>query len=220
MRYLFRIALPILGLLVVLLIPFLAFGAQFELWAERWRQQPPGPAATFGLMVGLLSTDILLPIPSSAVSTLAGGELGWQLGTAASWLGMTLGAILGFVLARRWGRGFAAWMSSDEDLERMQHATRRYGGAALVLARGVPLLAEASVLLFGAHGMAWRQFLPPILLSNLGIALAYSVFGDIARQHEWLPLALGVAVGLPVLLAVVMRRWLPEPDAESTSRPD
>ena len=209
MRYLIRISLPILGLLVALLIPFLLFGPQIERWAERWQEQPPGKPTSFALIVLLLSTDILLPIPSSAVSTLAGGQLGWLLGTLASWLGMTLGAALGFVLARRWGRGFAGRMSSEEDLARMHRATVNYGGAALVLARGVPLLAEASVLLFGAHGMSWRQFLPPVLLSNLGIALAYSVFGDIAERHQWLPLALGVAIGLPILLAVVMRRWLP-----------
>ena len=208
MNYLLRISLPILGLLVVLLIPFLVFGPQLERWLEGLQENPPSRAAAFGWIVGLLSTDVLLPIPSSAVSTLAGGELGWFLGGLASWLGMTLGAALGFLLARKWGQGFARRLSSDVDLERMQGATARYGSAALVLARGVPLLAEASVLLFGAHGMSWRQFFPPILLSNLGIALAYSVFGDIAKQYQWLPLALGVAVGLPVLLAVVMRKVL------------
>ena len=74
-------------------------------------------------------------------------------------------------------------------------------------------LGIVSVLLFGAHGMSWRQFLPPVALSNLGIALAYSMFGDIAKQHQCVPLALGVAVGLPVILAIVMRRWLPESEA-------
>lgn len=220
MRYLLRIVMPILGLLVVLLIPFLLFGPQLESWAEQLQRDPPSRRTAFLLIVGLLSTDVLLPIPSSAVSTLAGGELGWLFGALASWIGMTLGAVFGFVLARRWGRGFAAWMSSQEDLERMRMATDRYGGAAIVLARGVPLLAEASVLLFGAHGMHWRRFLPPTLLSNLGIALAYSVFGDIAKQHQWLPLALGAAVGMPVLLAVAMRRWLPsEQEAGNNGSP-
>ena len=209
MRYLFRIAMPILGLLVVLLIPFLLFGPQLESWARQFQETPPSRPMAFALVVGLLSTDILLPVPSSAVSTLAGGELGWLGGAVASWLGMTLGALMGFALARRWGGKFAGRMSSEEDLQRMSQATERYGAAAIVLARGVPLLSEASVLLFGSHGMSWRQFFPPIALSNLGIALAYSVFGDIAKQHQWLPLALGVAVGLPVVLAVLMRRWLP-----------
>jgi uncharacterized membrane protein YdjX (TVP38/TMEM64 family) len=213
MRYLLRISIPILGLLLVLLIPFVLLGPQLQRWAAAWRQQPPGPAATFGMLVGLLSTDVFLPVPSSVVSTLGGGRLGWPLGTAASWLGMSLGAVAGFVVARWCGPAFAARLSSGEDLLRMKHATRRYGGAALVLARGVPLLAEASVLLFGAHGMTWRQFLPPVLLSNLGIAFAYAYFGDLAKRYEWLPLALGVAVGMPILLAAVVRRWLPEPAA-------
>lgn len=209
MRYLIRIAAPVLVLLVVLALPFVAFGPQMERWAQRWRERPPSRPMTFALVVGLLSTDIFLPVPSSVISTAAGGQLRWPLGTLASWLGMTAGAVLGFALARRWGPAFARRMSSEEDLQRMRQATARYGAVLLVLARGVPLLAEASVLLFGAHRMSWRRFLPPVLLSNLGIAFAYAFFGDLAEQHQWLPLALGVSVGLPVILAALVRRWLP-----------
>lgn len=208
MRYLWRIAVPILTLLIVLAIPFLLFGSRIEAWANRWRENPPGPAASAALVVGLLSTDVLLPIPSSVVSTLAGGQLRWPLGTLASWTGMSLGAVLGFALARRFGPPFARRFSGDEDRRSIEQASERYGAAALVLVRGVPLLAEASVLLAGMHGMPWRRFLPPVLWSNLGIAFAYAFFGDIADRHEWLPLALGISVGLPVVLAAAARRWL------------
>jgi membrane protein DedA with SNARE-associated domain len=83
----------------------------------------------------------------------------------------------------------------------------RFGPTLLVLGRGVPVLAEATVLLFGMHGLTWRRFLPPVLLANLGLALAYSLFGELAERYHSLPLALAVAIALPVLMVAAFRAW-------------
>jgi uncharacterized membrane protein YdjX (TVP38/TMEM64 family) len=144
------------------------------------------------------------------ISTLGGWKLGVVGGTLASFAGLSIGAALGFALARRWGSRFAARFSRAGELERTQRIARQYGPAVLVLTRAVPVLAEASVLLMGVHNLPWRRFLPPVLLSNLGIALAYSAFGRVAQQHGWLPLALGAAIALPVLFAALAERWLPK----------
>ena len=195
-------------ILLVPIVPFLLFGADFEAWVEHWSQQPYSKPATALIIIGLLATDILLPTPSSMISTLGGWQLGVVGGTLASWVGMTLGAVIGFALARRWGRPFVLWLSREEDLQRMHGLSQRFGPAVLIVGRGVPVLAEASVLLMGMHHLSWRRFLPAVLLSNLGIAFAYSAFGDFAEQHQWLPLALGVSIALPVLLATMVTRFL------------
>ena len=91
----------------------------------------------------------------------------------------------------------------------MRQLSARYGPLVLVLTRAVPVFAEASVLIVGIHRLSWRRFLPVVLLSNLGIALAYAAFGDLAEQHQWLPLALAVSIAVPVLVAVAARRWIP-----------
>jgi len=39
--------------------------------------------------------------------------------------------------------------------------------------------------------------------------LAYAAFGNYAQQHQWLPLALGVSIAVPVLVAAAAQRWLP-----------
>jgi uncharacterized membrane protein YdjX (TVP38/TMEM64 family) len=198
------------GVLLVPVLPFLAFGPQMEAWTEAWMKSPQSTPAAALAVVALLSTDIFLPIPSSVVSTLAGWKLGVAGGTLASFVGLTLGAAIGFALAKRWGRPFAARFTRADELERTQRIAAQFGPAVLVLTRAVPVLAEASVLLMGIHNLPWRRFLPPVLLSNLGIALAYSAFGRVAQQHGWLPLALGVAIALPVLFAAIAERWLPK----------
>ena len=191
--------------MLVPIVPFLLFGAAFETWAIEWTDRTVSKPVAATLLVGLLATDILLPVPSSLLSTLGGWKLGWLGGTLFSWFGMTLGAVLGFLMARRWGKPVAIRLSSEEELLRMQALSQQYGAVVLIVFRGVPVLAEASVLLMGVHRMSWQRFLPPVVLSNLGIAWSYSAFGDYAQQNQWLPLALGVAIALPVLLAMIVK---------------
>lgn len=209
MRELFR-TLPLMCVvLLVPVLPFLFFGGQLESWLRGVTENPPSVIATTVLVIGLLSTDILLPIPSSVVSTLSGWQLGWWGGTLATWTGMNLGAIIGFALARRWGTPFALWFSQVKNLERIRPMSDRYGPFVLVITRAMPVFAEAAVLICGIHQLAWRRFLLAVILSNLGIALAYSTFGDYAEEHQWLPLALAVAVVLPIVVAAAAQRWLP-----------
>jgi membrane protein DedA with SNARE-associated domain len=118
---------------------------------------------------------------------------------------MTLGAAIGFALARRFGSPAVAWLTRPKDLARTRLLAERFGPTLLVLGRGVPVLAEATVLLLGMHGMSWRRFLPPVLLANLGLALAYSVFGQIAERYHWLPLALAIAIALPVAMIAAFK---------------
>ena len=206
---------PLVLLSIVLLVPivpFVVFGAQLETWFQAWSEQPASRRAVAAVVVGLLATDIVLPVPSSMVSTFGGGQLGTLGGTVASWVGMTVSAVVGFALARWCGPPVARWLSRPQDVQRLERASDRYGPVFLVLARGVPVFAEASVLLLGMHSLAWRRFLPAVVASNLGIALAYSAFGTIAAQHEWLPLALGISVSVPLLWTTLARRWLPASD--------
>jgi uncharacterized membrane protein YdjX (TVP38/TMEM64 family) len=223
MRRLISSLLILVLVLLVPIVPFVWFARPIETWIGHWTNQPPSAAVTAVAIIGLLSTDILLPIPSSLVSTFGGSQLGTWGGTAAAWLGMSLGAGMGFGVARRWGRGLASRLSKPDDLDRVDQVAQRYGTALLVVTRALPILAEAAVLLAGIHRIPWRRFWPPVLLSNLGIALAYSLFGHIAEQNHWLPAALGVSVALPLLLATVVRWWLPkggevEEDARSLDR--
>lgn len=215
MRELFR-TLPLMcAVLLVPIVPFLFFGAQLNDWLRGLTETPPQPFATFALVVGLLATDILLPIPSSVISTLSGWQLGWFWGTLATWSGMNLGAMLGFALARRYGQRFALCFSRGQDLQRIQKVSDRYGPLVLVITRAMPVFAEASILMAGIHQLAWRRFVPAIIASNLGLAIAYAAFGDYAERHQWLPLALAVSVAVPMVVAGIARKWLPESTADT-----
>lgn len=216
MRELLRPMLPMIVVLAVPIVPFLLFGQQIDAALKAWQEHPPAASIVALAVIGLLATDIFLPIPSSLVSTLAGWQLGAVGGALTSWAGMSLGAVIGFALARWWGQPLVAWLTRADDLERTHRLAQRFGPTLLVLGRGVPVLAEATVLLVGMHGLSWRAFLPPVLLANLGLAIAYAAFGKLAAEYQWLPLALAVSIALPVLMVAAFRTFTKDDVPSST----
>ena len=197
--------LPMILVLAVPIIPFLLFGERVNAWLAQWSASPGSEPIVAATVIVLLATDVFLPIPSSVVSTLAGSQLGAVSGTAVTWAGMTAGAVIGFAIARRFGPRLVKWLTRTDDLDRTTRLVERFGPVLLVIGRGVPVLAEATVLWFGMHGLSWKKFLPPVLLANLGLALAYCLFGELAQRYDSLPLALAVAIGLPVLMVAAFR---------------
>lgn len=204
------LARPLLVICLALLVPavpFLLLGEDFEARLQAWVQQDWSPRHRFWLIVLVLSLDIVLPVPSSGVSTYAGGTLGVLAGTAASWLGMSLAAVTGFALARRLGRPFADRFGGG-DMGRLESVSVRYAAAMLVLTRALPLLAEGCVLLLGSLQVPWRRFVPPVIISNLVISATYAAFGAYFGQRHALPAAIAASVLIPLTLAIVVRQRL------------
>jgi len=208
MRDLIRPLLIIALALLVPIVPFLVFGDALDAKIAEALDPPPSALVIAALTVGILASDILLPVPSSLVSTIAGAQLGIASGTAASWLGMTLGAVLGFCLARFCGRGLVAWFCKPDDVARLDLLGERYGSGMLIMTRALPILAEAAVLLVGVARMRFGRFFLIVALGNLGIALVYSVLGQVARSQGELPIAMGVSIALPLLATTIARRRL------------
>ena len=205
----FRQLLLIAAVLAVPIVPFLFFGEELEARITVWLNTELSPSTVAIAVIGLLAGDILLPVPSSVVSTFAGRVLGFWGGAGASWCGMTAGAAIAFGLVRVFGRPLARWLSSDQELARTDALATRWGVLVLVVSRPIPVLAEASVLLMGTTRLAWWRFLIAVGLSNFGIAAAYAALGDRVQ----LPIAIAASIALP-LLAAALARWLWPGDRE------
>ncbi len=209
MKPFLRAILLVAVALLIPAIPFLILGEAFEEQIVAWlRDTEVSQSTRFVLIVLVLATDIILPVPSSMASTYGGGVLGVWGATAASWLGMTAGAVIGFALARALGPRFAARLARQEDLDRMRALTGRVGPLALVITRALPILAEACVLLAGATGLGWKRFLVPVVLTNAVISLVYAACGHYFRELDALPVAVVVSGIVPLAAALLVRRWL------------
>jgi uncharacterized membrane protein YdjX (TVP38/TMEM64 family) len=190
-------------LLGLILAPFFRWEMPVHQWSRALLDRRP---PWWGIS-GLLAADVVLPVPSSLVSTASGMLLGFWSGAAASWIGMMAGCLGGYWIGARAGRAAASRLVGTSELERVASASRRFGDGMVVLFRAVPVLAEASVLFAGAVRMPLARFLVVSGLSNLGISIAYAAVGVWSAEVSSFLLAFGGAVLLP-LAAILASRFL------------
>jgi len=214
-----KAAVFLLVLFAIPIIPFLWLGESFEQsLLDALRQSTASPTTVAVWVIGLLAADMFLPVPSSAVITYAGGALGLVWGTVVSWLGLSLGAMGGFGLARLFGEPLVRRFSEGDDVGRMREFARRHGAQALLLTRALPILAEACVLMLGAGKMDWRRFLVPMLISNGLLSLTYAACGAYFRDSAAFPLAIIASGAIPLIAALLIRkRWNPARESENAT---
>ncbi|SLN22840.1 TVP38/TMEM64 family protein [Roseisalinus antarcticus] len=192
------------AMLAAILVPFALWGDQLESFALRLIDGAD-PAAMAGVVVGALALDVVLPLPSSVIATASGAVLGLWPGALAGWAGLTLGCVGGYLLGRLGNAALVARIVKPAAQARAEEAFARSGPGLLLLARAVPVLAEASVVTAGALRMPFGPFLATTTLANLVIALAYAAIGALAAsaQMGWIVLA---TLGLPGVAWLLMRR--------------
>ena len=201
-----RWALVWTALLAVLVVPFLAFGEVMkEADIYQLGTTSPSTLRVALLVIVLHAVDVILPLPSSVISTAAGYFMGVAAGTVVSAVGMTLGAILGYVIGAFGGSAAVQRFVGMESFRRTQTLVDRRGVAAVVLVRALPVLAEASTLSAGMYRMPFGRFFVSVALANVGISLVYAVAGARAATTGSFLIAFAAAIALPLAYFGVKR---------------
>jgi uncharacterized membrane protein YdjX (TVP38/TMEM64 family) len=200
-----KTVLIIIGVMLIPVIPFLILSNFTEPWADQLQQVEDRPWLFSTVVVALLVVDIVLPLPSTTICTIAGGVLGGFVSTMVCWLGLNLSAALGYFLSYRFGRPFAVKYSNSERLEETAKLVNEMGPWALAICRALPIMAEASVFYVGLYRMDLKRFWPPILLANLFLSFAYCVLGSAAKDQEWFGMAITISIFVPFF---AMLSWM------------
>lgn len=201
-KYIFVICL----FLAIPLIPFLLFGETMEGGVEQWLHRQTNRPVVATAVVVFLTVDVLLPIPSSIVCTIAGSSLGPVVGTLISTLGMTLGALAGFGMGKMFGHVAARRWTSEEERDRLNALVDRYGISILFLLRPVPLFAEGSLLFLGCTSMSWSRFFFATLPIHCALALLYALLGHYIPIVWAAILSVVIAVTLSLLAVLLVRK--------------
>lgn len=197
-----RWALLLALTLAAILIPFFLWGEPLEQWIRTLLESGSARWTVAAALAGLLALDIVLPVPSSLVSTAAGALLGFAGGVLTSWIGMTAGCLLGYWLA---AGSKGERLLGEVEVARLRRTQERFGDWMLIVFRAVPVLAEASVIFAGLTRVPLRRFLLITATSNLGISIAYSATGAFFARRESFLLAFAGAIAIPALAMLIAR---------------
>lgn len=182
--------------MILVIVPFVWFGDRVEVWAHAlFLDRRPAGLMPRLLCVLLLAGDVVLPVPSSVLSTAAGLWWGLWEGALISTLGMQLGSWLGYWLGSR-ASGLRRWIG-DHEAERLRRAFARHGDWIVVTLRPVPVLAEASAVFAGFGRMHAGRFGLMSLAANACVSLFYAIAGVLLGRKS-------PGAGVLLLLLVLM----------------
>jgi len=215
-RYRMSFMLSTLVIMAFVIVSFVLFETNVQSWFTHisGSLNPSHQASLWiagCLVIALLTFDTLLPIPSSLVAAFAATYLGLEGGALVIWAGLSLGSCLGYgiglysrqVLSSRW--------LSNGDYAKAQAFSSKVGLGALAFMRGVPVLAETSVIAAGLVRYPWKPFLLVTLLANAGVALVYGYIGsqakDMAQASNAFFAVIGASVVVPVIAWGVKIAW-------------
>ena len=161
----------------------------------------PGPG-TAAVIVGLLTIDLLLPVPSSLVMVLSGTVFGTVTGGLLALVGSLAGNCLGFELTRRFGRHGARRLVGAAELDQMGAVFDRHGALAILLSRPLPVMMETLSLVAGLSLMRRSTFFWASLAGTVPVAFLYALAGTWSIETG------NLLPGLVILVSVLAAGWL------------
>jgi len=165
-------------------LAFLAVFLVAEVFALPLLEDPaswlPGGGVLAGVAgVGLLTADVVLPVPSSLVMVVNGALFGVVIGAALSLLGGMGSALAGYGLGRVGGPPLLRSVCSEAERDRADLLVRRWGLLAVAATRPVPLLAETVAVVAGASCLGPVRTTVAAAAGSLPGAVLYSVAGSL-----------------------------------------
>jgi uncharacterized membrane protein YdjX (TVP38/TMEM64 family) len=175
-------------------------GIGLEPAVSSWLASAGAGSAT--VIVALLASDVFLPVPSSLVMVLSGAIFGVLGGAILALIGSVLGEWVGFELVRRYGRRVSSKIVGDAELQRLSAFFERYGTAAIILTRPLPIVMETMSVVAGLSKMRRTTFLAASLAGTAPIVLVYAYAGAKSREVG------NVLPAVVILVTVSCVAWL------------
>jgi uncharacterized membrane protein YdjX (TVP38/TMEM64 family) len=160
-----------------------------------------GVAGSIGLMVA----HSFLPFPAEIIACANGIVYGAFWGTVITWIGAMLGASATFALVRWLGRPFVERMVPTQQWTQLTAWSRTRGGAVLLTARLVPVIAFNLINYVAAlSGISWWTFLWATGIGILPLTILLALLGD---QMLSMPLWAWVLLGALAAASWVVLHW-------------
>ncbi|MGH6777745.1 MAG: TVP38/TMEM64 family protein [Bradyrhizobium sp.] len=134
--------------------------------------------------VALMALHSFLPLPAEVIAMGNGMIFGPWLGTALTWIGAMIGAILSFALARVLGRPLARRVLPERHWQRLDALPTRPG--TLLLVRFLPIVSFNLVnYAAGILHVHWWTFSWTTAIGILPLTIAMALLGNEMTTAPW-----------------------------------
>jgi uncharacterized membrane protein YdjX (TVP38/TMEM64 family) len=175
-----RLYAVITAIVLLMLVPMLVFGDEIdeqfagEQGLERLRSYGDWAWLVGG---GLIISDLVLPVPSTAVIAGLGMLYGPLLGGLIGGIASTLAGLVAYGGCRLLGKRALDFLVGEANLEKLSRFFVRHGVWAIALSRWMPLLPEALCCLAGMARARLALFLAALACGSLAMGFAFSFMG-------------------------------------------
>ena len=158
-------------------------------------------------VVGLLTLDVFLPIPATAVLASLGAAYGAWLGGAIGALGTFCAGTTGYLLCRVLNERIARFLIGEQGMAVGREFFSRSGWWVIVASRWMIILPELLSCFAGLVRMPPREYFSALFCGVVLLSFPYTYLGSTgwAKENPWLTLVISAAV--PVVLWAG-RQWV------------
>ena len=195
-----RLTISIIVFILILLTAFFVYGESFEVWTKsdqalEWMQNQGHFAGLCAVL--LLISDIVLPIPATAIMAILGSIYGIIIGGLYAATASVLAGLTAYTLVRVMGKKAAVFIAGD-NLEKLQNFFNKGGVWAIAATRVVPIVPEVLCCLAGLASMRIKLFVIALLCGSIPQAFLFATLGAWGKEEPLFTIA--VATFAPVLL--------------------
>jgi uncharacterized membrane protein YdjX (TVP38/TMEM64 family) len=127
--------------------------------------------------IGLIVSDLVLPVPSTAVISGLGMLYGPWLGGLVGGIGSTAAGLVAYSVGRWIGGPALRLFIGPEEMARLPRFFARHGLWAIAVSRWMPLLPEALCALAGTAHMRILPFLAALSCGSFAMGFAFGFLG-------------------------------------------
>lgn len=169
--------------------------------------------------IGLIVSDLILPVPSPAIIALLGMLYGPWLGGFIGGVGTLLAGLVAYGGCRLLGDRFVRFIVGEANLGRLQKFFARHGLWAIALTRWMPLLPEALCCLAGMSRMRFWPLFWALTVGSFPMGFTFALLGQAYLDRPVTGLVISALIPLVVWPPVhyLLRRRSAHPDGLNAS---
>ncbi len=174
-----NILIPFLVVAGIIIFTFLCFNNIETFLSDLLNRVINNPFLFALASFAVLTSDIILPVPSSVVMFTNGYVLGLFYGALLSIVSLMISSYLGYYIGKFTSRG----LKTEADLKANQ-ILEKYGTLAILMSRGIPILSESICIVCGYNRMPLKRYLTYNLIGFVPLSFLYAFCGSMGYEKD------------------------------------